>query len=160
MGKVATFFVMLAFWVIMSGMFDAFHLTLGVVSALIVAHFSHKLLFYGESDRWLRGIVGVFLYLPWLAWEVLLANLQVAYVVLHPRMKDMLDPELVRFRTTLKRPISRVTLAQSITLTPGTVTVNIDDDEFLVYALTQSAARSLPGSSMERRIAAALEKDE
>ena len=160
MSKLATFLVMFGFWVIMSGMFDPFHLTLGVISCLLVAHFSHELLFYGSPHRWLRGIAGIFVYLPWLAWEVLLANLQVAYIVLHPRMKDLLDPELVRFRTLLKRPISRVTLAQSITLTPGTITVNIEDDEFLVYALTERAARSLPGSSMERRIAAALEKEE
>jgi multicomponent Na+:H+ antiporter subunit E len=157
MAKVATFFVMLTFWVIMSGMFDGFHLPLGVFSCLLVAHFSHKLLFYGEPASWVRGLVGLVLYLPWLFWEIFLANLQVAYIVLHPRMKDLLDPQLVRFKTSLKRPISRVTLANSITLTPGTITVNIEDDEFLVYALTQGAAESLPGSSMERRIATALE---
>ncbi len=92
--------------------------------------------------------------------EIILANLQVAYVVLHPRMMDLLDPELVRFKTILKRPISKMTLAQSITLTPGTITIDIEDDEFLVYAMTRSAAESLPGSSMERRIAAALEGGE
>jgi multicomponent Na+:H+ antiporter subunit E len=157
MAKVATFFVMLFFWIIMSGMFDPFHFSLGVICCLLVAHFSHGLLFYGDPKSWGRGILGILLYLPWLFWEILLANLQVAYLVLHPRMMDLLDPELVRFKTILNRPISRITLAQSITLTPGTVTVNIDDDEFLVYALTSSAAKSLPGSSMERRIAAALE---
>lgn len=157
MAKVVTFFVMLAFWVIMSGMFDLFHLSLGVICCLLVTYFSHGLLFYGEAGSWGRGIVGILLYLPWLFWEILLANLQVTYIVLHPRMLDQLDPQLVRFKTQLKRPISKVTLAQSITLTPGTITVNIEDDEFLVYALTRGTAQSLPGSSMERRIAAALE---
>lgn len=160
MAKLATFFVMLAFWVIMSGMFDLFHLSLGVVCCLLVTYFSHDLLFYGNSRSWGRGIFGVLLYLPWLCWEILLANLQVTYIVLHPRMMDQLDPQLVRFKTLLKRPISRVTLAQSITLTPGTITVNIEDDEFLVYALTRGTAQALPGSSMERRIAAALEGGE
>ena len=160
MAKVATFFVMLAFWVIMSGMFDSFHLPLGVFACLLVAYFSHDLLFYGDPKSWGRGIFGILLYLPWLFWEIILANLQVAYVVLHPRMMDLLDPELVRFKTILKRPISKMTLAQSITLTPGTITIDIEDDEFLVYAMTRSAAESLPGSSMERRIAAALEGGE
>lgn len=160
MSKVATFLVMFCFWVVMSGMFDLFHLTLGVISCLLITYFSHDLLFYGDSRNWARGILGIILYLPWLAWEILLANLQVAYIVLHPRMIDLIDPELVRFRTQLKRPISRVTLAQSITLTPGTITVNIEEDEFLVYALTRRAARSLSGSTMEQRIAAALEKEE
>jgi multicomponent Na+:H+ antiporter subunit E len=149
---------MLAFWVIMSGVFDLFHLSLGVICCLLITYFSHGLLFYGSSRSWGRGIYGILLYLPWLFWEILLANLQVTYIVLHPRMTDQIDPQLVRFKTLLKRPISRVTLAQSITLTPGTITVNIEEDEFLVYALTRGSAQALPGSSMERRIAAALER--
>jgi multicomponent Na+:H+ antiporter subunit E len=157
MAKVVTFFIMFAFWVVMSGMFDAFHLSLGVVSCLLVAHFSHGLLLYGDPKGWGRGAFGILFYLPWLFWDILVANLQVTYIVLHPRMLDLIDPQLVRFKTTLKRPVSKVTLAQSITLTPGTVTVDIEEDEFLVYALTESAAKSLAGSSMERRIAAALE---
>ncbi|MDX9708143.1 MAG: Na+/H+ antiporter subunit E [Trichloromonas sp.] len=157
MAKVVTFFIMLAFWVIMSGMFDAFHFSLGVFCCLLVAHFSHELLLYGSPKTWARGIFGIVLYLPWLFWEILLANLQVTYIVLHPRMLDLIDPQLVRFKTILKRPISKITLAQSITLTPGTITVDIEEDEFLVYALTESAAESLAGSAMERRIAIALE---
>ena len=65
----------------------------------------------------------------------------------------------IRFKTKLKRPISKVTFGQSITLTPGTITVSIHDDEFSVYALTRSASDSLPGD-METRIARALEPDQ
>lgn len=155
--KIATFFIMLAFWVVMSGMFDAFHLSLGVLSCLLVAHFSHDLLFAGgRVGPWLRDLVGILFYLPYLFKEIVLANLQVAYIVLHPRMLELIDPTLVRFKTSLRRPISKVTLGQSITLTPATITVSIDDDEFTVYALTRSGAESLPGE-MERRVAAALE---
>ena len=158
MARVATFLVMLVFWVVMSGMFDAFHLSLGVLSCLLVAHFSHDLLFKeGEARTWTRDLVGILLYLPYLFKEIVLANLHVAYVVLHPRMLDLIDPSLIRFKTTLKRPISKVTFAQSITLTPATITVSIDDDEFTVYALTRSAAESLPGE-MEQRVARALER--
>jgi len=157
MAKVSTFLIMLTFWVLLSGMFDAFHFSLGVVSCLLVAHFSHDLLFFGDrKGSWPRGVLGLILYLPWLSWQILVANLQVAYVVLHPRMLDLIDPHLFRFTTTLKRPISRVTFAQSITLTPGTITVSLHDDEFTVYALTRSAAEGLPGD-MEKRVAAALE---
>jgi multicomponent Na+:H+ antiporter subunit E len=158
MAKVATFFVMLAFWVVMSGMFDAFHLSLGLISCLLLAHFSHDLLFADGGVRtWSRDFVGILCYLPYLFKEIILANLQVAYIVLHPRMLDLIEPSLVRFKTTLKRPISKVTLAQSITLTPATIAVSIDEDEFTVYALTRSAAESLPGE-MERRVARALER--
>lgn len=157
--KLATFAVMLIFWVILSGMFDAFHLTLGVLCCLLIAHFSHDLLFYGDCKQpWGRSFIGFVAYLPWLFYQIIIANLQVAYVVLHPRMLDLIDPHVVRFKTRLKRPLAKVTFAQSITLTPGTITVSIHEDEFSVYALTRSASDSLPGE-MEARIARALEPD-
>jgi multicomponent Na+:H+ antiporter subunit E len=157
--KLATFVAMFTFWVVLSGMFDAFHLTLGVISCLLVAHFSHDLLFYGDDDQsCTRGLLGFIAYLPWLFYQILIANLQIAYVVLHPRMFELIDPHVIRFKTKLKRPISKVTFAQSITLTPGTITVSIHDDEFSVYALTRSASDSLPGE-MEARVARALESD-
>ncbi|NIQ96936.1 MAG: Na+/H+ antiporter subunit E, partial [Desulfuromonadales bacterium] len=125
MTRIATFLIMFAFWVIMSGMFDGFHLTLGVISCLLVAIFSHDLLFFGERN-WrgrLRDVAGMALYLPWLFWEIVLASLQVAWIVMHPRMLEKIDPQLIHFKSSLKRPFSRVTFAQSITLTPGTITV-------------------------------------
>ena len=157
--KVATFAVMLIFWVVLSGMFDAFHLTLGVICCLLVAHFSHDLLFFGDGKHSnARSLLGMIAYLPWLFYQIILANLQIAYVVLHPRMFELIDPHVIRFKTKLKRPISKVTFAQSITLTPGTITVSIHDDEFSVYALTRSASDALPGE-MEARVARALESD-
>jgi multicomponent Na+:H+ antiporter subunit E len=73
-------------------------------------------------------------------------------------MFELIDPHVIRFKTKLKRPISKVIFAQSITLTPGTITVSIHDDEFSVYALTRNASESLPGE-METRVARALESD-
>jgi len=164
--KVATFFIMLAFWVVMSGMFDGFHFSLGVLCCLLVTFFSHDLLFpnsSGHESTWTRDIVGLSLYLPYLLWQVLLANLQVAWIVLHPNALDKIDPHIFRFYTKLTRPIAKVAFAQSITLTPGTITINIyrdpageKPDQFAVYALTKEAAASLPGE-MEERIAKALE---
>ena len=157
--KLATFVAMFTFWIVLSGMFDAFHLTLGVISCLLVAQFSHDLLFYGDDNQsWVRGLWGFITYVPWLFYQIIIANLQVAYVVLHPRMFELIDPHVIRFKTKLKRPISKVIFAQSITLTPGTITVSIHDDEFSVYALTRNASESLPGE-METRVARALESD-
>ena len=157
--KIFTFFIMLAFWVMLSGMFDPFHFSLGVVCCLLVAQFSSHLLFkemrVGFSAR---QIIGLILYQPWLFWEITLSSLQVAYLVLHPQMKKKMDPQLIRFKTRLKSQFAKVTFAQSITLTPGTITVSINDDEMTVYALTKSAAESLPGE-MERRVARALEPE-
>jgi len=158
--KLATFTVMLSFWVILSGMFDAFHLSLGVISCLLVTLFSGKMLFEGLGvEVRARQIFGMLAYLPWLLWAIVLSNLQVAYIVLHPQMLAKMEPQLIRFKTKLKSNFARVTFAQSITLTPGTITVSLQDDEMTVYALTKDAADSLPGE-MERRIARALEPEE
>ncbi len=154
--KIATFLIMLTFWVIMSGMFDAFHFSLGVLCCLLVAHFSTSLLFPAAGRPWFRELIGVILYTPWLFKEILLANLQIAYIILHPRMLEKIDPHLFRFKSKLTRPLAKVTMGQSITLTPGTITVNIHEDEFTVYALTTESAEALPGE-MEERVARALE---
>jgi multicomponent Na+:H+ antiporter subunit E len=158
MKKVVTFIVMAGFWILMSGMFDAFHLVLGLLCCLLIAFLSSDLLFGPDFKVRFSQIIGMIIYLPWLFWQILLSNLQLTYIVLHPRMLEMLDPQLVRFRTRLKGSFARVTLAQSITLTPGTITVNLDSDEFTVYALTVASASDLPGE-MEERLIAALEKD-
>ncbi len=154
--KFATFVIMLVFWVVMSGMFDAFHFSLGVICCLLVAYFSSDLLFPAPAQPWLRELIGMFAYFPWLLWQIILANFQVAYLILHPQMLEKIDPHLFRFTSKLTRPIAKVAMAQSITLTPGTITVNIHEDQFAVYALTREAAESLPGE-MEQRIAKALE---
>lgn len=157
MSKLATFLIMAVVWVVLSGMFDPFHLTLGVICCGLVAHFSHGLLFWGgDAKSWTRGLVRWILYVPSLLWEIVLANIHVIRVVLHPRMLEVIDPQVIRFRTVLTRPISKVTLAQSITLTPGTITVDVRDGEFTVHALTRSTAEGCPGA-MEERIRWALE---
>lgn len=154
--KFSVFVIMMIFWVIMSGMFDAFHLSLGVLSCALVAFFSSDLLFPKAGTPWFKELIGVICYLPYLFWQIVLANLQVTYIVLHPRMLEKIDPHLFRFDTKLKRPISKVAMAQSITLTPGTIAVNIHEDQIAVYALTTEAAAGLPGE-MERQVAKALE---
>jgi multicomponent Na+:H+ antiporter subunit E len=157
MAKFVTFVIMLAFWVLLSGMFDGFHLTLGIISCLLVSFFSHDLLFYGKPDKaWIKRLLGLLLYSPWLFYQICLASMEIAYIVLHPRMLEIMDPRLIRFRTRLKTNLSRFTFAQSITLTPGTITVNMMENEFTVYALTKNAADKLPGE-MEARVAKALE---
>ncbi len=154
--KVATFFILLIFWIVLSGMFDAFHFTLGLFCCALVAHFSSGLLFPEAGRPWVRELLGMAIYFPWLVKEIIVANLQVAYIILHPRMLEKIDPHLFRFKSKLTRPLAKVAMAQSITLTPGTITVNIHEDEFTVYALTRESAEGLPGE-MEERIARALE---
>jgi len=148
---------MAAIWVLLSGKFDAFHLSLGMISCLIVAYFSGDLLFESPQlmrlpGTWLRFIR----YVPWLLYQVFLANLHVLYLTFHPRMHDLINPQIINFKSKLHSDISLVTFANSITLTPGTITVFVSGDgEFQVHAIDDKSAEGLPGE-MEARIAKAF----
>ena len=74
-------------------------------------------------------------------------------------LEKVLEPQMVKFKTTLKSSLARLLLAHSITLTPGTVTVNIQGDEFMVHALTRETADGVPGE-MEDRIKRVFGEDQ
>lgn len=93
------------------------------------------------------------LYVPWLLYQVFLANLHVMYLAFHPRMLDLIDPKIVRFKSRLKKPMSLFIFANSITLTPGTITVYVSlTGEYTVHVIDTRSATSLPGD-MEDRVA-------
>ncbi|MGD2271223.1 MAG: Na+/H+ antiporter subunit E [Desulfobacterales bacterium] len=154
---VLTFFVALATWVVLSGRFDLFHLTMGIISCLIVASFSGDLMLSdgrkkGLPSQWLRFIQ----YLPWLLYQVFLANIHVMYLVFHPKMMDLIDPRIIRFKSKLDREISHLIFANSITLTPGTITVFVSIyGDYAVHAIDQQSGQSLPGE-MEKRVSKIL----
>ncbi|MBW2675257.1 MAG: Na+/H+ antiporter subunit E [Deltaproteobacteria bacterium] len=149
---VATFLMLLGFWALLSGKFDTFHLSLGVICSLIVAYLSHDLLFANVRVGDGRVIAQRFLrYIPWLLREIVTANFHVAYLALSPKMP--IDPQIITFRTKLESDISWVTLANSITLTPGTITIDIENREFMVHALDRKVAGDLDTGEMEDRVA-------
>ena len=163
-----TFLILSAFWLLLSGIFDAMHLTLGALCCLLVSLISHDLLFEEskEESKAKRSRLAASwrfaFYVPWLLWQIFLANLHVAYLALHPRAGDLIDPRIIRFPSKLKTDIAKVTLANSITLTPGTITIHIAGDDFFVHAIDEKAAGDLPGDlpgEMEARIARVLERD-
>jgi multicomponent Na+:H+ antiporter subunit E len=152
--RIIIFFILFSLWVVLSGKMDAFHLSLGAISCLIVAVFSGDLLFseMGAEELAVTSI-RFLIYVPWLLWQIFLANLHILYVVLHPRMMDLIDPEIVRFESRLRKEFSLVTFANSITLTPGTITVYVSvDGHFRVHAIDKKSSQSLPGE-MEARVA-------
>lgn len=152
MGFLATALIMFYFWVLLSGYFDFFHLFTGALSSLFVAHISHDMLFDKRTGMGLklRRAWGLLRYLPWLLFEIFKANLDVAYRTIHPRMP--IDPRLISFRTSLKEDLGITTLANSITLTPGTVTIEAAPEEFVVHAISESAAGGLLSGEMVRRV--------
>jgi len=154
-----TFIIMAGVWVLLSGKFDPFHLSLGVICCAIVAYLSHDLLFPTRPKGLLGQWVRFARYIPWLVVEIAKASLHVTYLVFHPRMMDLIDPRIIKFRSRLKSDLSLVTFANSITLTPGTITVYVSvDGDFKVHAIDKASGDPLPGE-MEARISRAFSED-
>lgn len=149
-----TFLIMAFFWILLSGLFDTFHLISGLISCLIVALLSHDLLVKGRSEKRLLKFIRLIRYIPWELWQIVLANIDVAYRVLHPKMP--IDPRIIEFETSLRGEFSQVTLANSITLTPGTITIWVDPEwgKFCVHAIAKEPAEALlVDQTMQKKVA-------
>lgn len=150
---IISFFILFILWIIFSGRFDAFHLILGAISSGIVTAVSGELMFTTSNTRgillsWMR--LGK--YIPWLIYQVFLANLHVMYLVFHPRMMDLINPQIIEFESRLKGDYARTTFANSITLTPGTITVNVTVlGLYSVHCIDDRSGQGLPGE-METKI--------
>lgn len=160
MRYIITFLILFSCWIIWSGIFDAWHLTLGVISCSLVTYMSSDLLFKREKfvskDR--VEVIRFIKYIPWLLYQIILANFHVAKLVLNPKMP--IQPSLITFPTKLKKGISLLTFANSITLTPGTITADIrGGGYYVVHAIDRTVADDLLSGEMENRVAHVFEED-
>lgn len=152
--KVVTFFILFGVWCIFSGMFDVFHLTLGVISCLIITLISGDLFFSSEKITMshIKDGLRFIKYLPWLIYQIIISNIHVAYLVLHPKMP--IEPFVIKYNAKLKKDISKVVFANSIILTPGTITMDINKDNvFVVHCISRKAADDLLTGEMEKKVA-------
>jgi multicomponent Na+:H+ antiporter subunit E len=120
---------MFGFWILLSGKFDLFHLTLGVISSALVSFLSADLFMYEQGKNRLSTGLRFLMYLPWLLYQIVLSTMHVTFLALHPKMKDRIDPTIV-----------------------------IEDQVFYVHAISRKAAAGLPGE-MEERLAKVFERD-
>jgi multicomponent Na+:H+ antiporter subunit E len=155
---IITFLLMFLTWVVLSGKFDAFHLSLGVISCAIVTYMSRDLLFVSGRLQGLATLSVRFIaYIPWLLWQIWLANLHVLKLALSPKAAERLEPHMIRLPTRLKSELSIVTLANSITLTPGTITVYASTDgKMTIHALDRKVGDIESLRAMEARVAKAF----
>lgn len=142
----------MAFWMICSGYFDAFHLTLGVISSAIIALWTGKLFFQRKVSmyRRLREHFSLYPYFLWLFYEIVLANLEVLKLAFSQNLGSKINPQLVEVKTELKRDVAKFIFANSITLTPGTITVRETNGVFLIHALNPEIASGLGGKMLEK----------
>jgi multicomponent Na+:H+ antiporter subunit E len=138
-------------WLLLSGHYNATLITYGVLSCLgVVLLMSHLGILDKEALPTHLGL-RVFAYIPWLLKEIVVSNLAVARVILSRRLP--IHPRILRVRASQKTEVGQVIYANSITLTPGTVTLDVRNGEFLVHALTTDSAEGLLSGEMDRRVA-------
>lgn len=158
--SLALFALLFGLWLILSDHYDLPTLLIGVgCCALVVALTPDRVLKVGRFDPHFGVPLGrmrpfaLLRYGLWLFWAVVQANFQVARVVLDPRMP--IDPKLLRFRVGYASRVAQVLLAHSITLTPGTVTIDLEDGRYLVHSLVPTSADAIASGEMQQGVAAA-----
>ncbi|MCB1772051.1 MAG: Na+/H+ antiporter subunit E [Gammaproteobacteria bacterium] len=138
------------FWIALSGHYTPLLLSLGAVSVVVSIWLVYRMdRVDGEPNR-LTPSAGLFGYLAWLLWCVIKSNVDVARRIWSPSLP--VRPVWARLETEVETPLEKTLYANSITLTPGTLTTDVRDDHFLVHALNQEDIDELRGGEMQRRI--------
>ena len=139
-------------WIIFNGRITAEIVTIGILVSVAVFVFFCKFMDYSFQKEMLLYQRGVFFlgYLYLLMKEIVKANLAVTHLIL--TQKEIMEPVLVTFKTNLKSEIAKVILANSITLTPGTITVSMEENELVVHCLDKSLAEGMESSSFVKML--------
>jgi len=145
------FVTLFAFWVILSGKFEVKFLVMGLLTCAVVTIVTRPLLRLPSAKGTDRSFLAFdipygryLVYWVWLLGQIIKANIEVALLVLNPKMP--IDPQVVTFKSAMEDPTAHATLANSITLTPGTITMDLEEDIYVIHALSISAAESLVSS--------------
>jgi len=144
--------VLYGLWLLLSGHFEPLLLGLGAVSVIAVVAIAHRMDVVDHEGHPLHLGWRALAYWPWLGWEIVKSNLAVAKIILTPSLP--ISPTMIRVDATQKTELGHVIFANSITLTPGTVAVDLDDTSIGVHALTADGAHALAGGEMDRRVTA------
>lgn len=150
--SISLFVSLYLFWLLLSGFFTPFLLSAGVGSALAVVWFAQRMDVVDHEGHPIRLGPKALFYWPWLLKEIVKSAWDVSKIILHPKLP--ISPTLVRFKPTQRTDVGLVIHAQSITLTPGTITIEAGPNEFLVHGLTRSGAEGVVDSEMDRRATA------
>ena len=141
-----------AAWLLLSGYFQAFLLTLGVLSCVLVVAIALRMDVVDHESFPLHLTTRILTYWAWLVKEIWLASVDVTKRVLSPSLP--ISPTLITLDTTQHSELGQVIYANSITLTPGTYTIRIFGNRILVHALSQEGADGLAEGGMDRRVTA------
>ena len=142
-------------WVALSASFEWMHLGLGLICSFAVAWVnSGHSPFVPKFRLWLR----ILLYLPWLFYKIVQSSLQLSKLILHPALP--IAPQLISVETKLRHRAAVVLLGNSITLTPGTITAEVDRNKLIVHAMDNVLSEDVASKQIESKIADIFKDEE
>lgn len=144
--------VLFGLWLLLSGFFQALLLSLGAVSVVTVVWIAHRMDVIDHEGHPIHLTLRALWFWPWLLVEIIKSNFHIAAAIVARKMP--VTPSLIEVKATQETELGQVIYANSITLTPGTVTIAIDKDIMVIHALTRDSASGLETGEMDRRVTA------
>jgi len=148
---------LLGLWLVLSGHYEPLMLGFGVGATLLVTWFARRMRIVDREGVPVALFPGIILYALWLVKEIFVANVQTARIVLSPRLP--ISPTLIHFNASQRTDLGRVIYANSITLTPGTITTEVDGSDFRIHALAWLFVDGHEEDEMDHRVAALEGRD-
>lgn len=150
-----SFISLMIFWVVMSGFLTPFHIGLGVLVVISVMYVNYDLKNHRFFDDDMNDISDLrfgraIFYFFWMIWQIVIAGFHVVTVIIKPKMP--IKTAMITFRADLPSAHAKMILGNSITLTPGTLTVDIEGDNFTVHALDEKSYQGIASDQMPRQV--------
>lgn len=149
-GVLALLLLLVAAWLLWSGIYKPLLLWLGAFSCLLSAYIAHRVGFF-ERSTGLHLIPRLPRFSLWLLVEIVKSSLEVVRLVLDPKLP--ISPTVITIKAKPEDDVGQVILANSITLTPGTVTLDVFDNRLLVHCVTREGAEAIQAGEANRRVA-------
>ncbi|MFQ5955945.1 MAG: Na+/H+ antiporter subunit E [Kiloniellales bacterium] len=147
---ISLYVVLYVLWLLLSGHYEPLLLILGAVCCVGVVMIAWRMDVIDHEGHPVHLGPRILLYWPWLVWQIARANVKVARLILHPSLP--VEPLILKAATSQKSELAQVIYANSITLTPGTVSVDVEPAAIHVHCLTPRLAADIEAGEMDRRV--------
>lgn len=142
--------VLFAFWLALSGHYTPFLIAVGAGCVLVVMMMARRMGIVDAEGHPVAMLPRTISYFPWLAWEIIKSAVTVSRIILSPRLP--ISPTMTVVKAKQSTPAGIATFANSITLTPGTLTTHVDGHNVTIHALTRDGANDIQSGTMNARV--------
>lgn len=143
---------LLVFWLLLSGHYTTFLITIGILTCIGILALAQHMKVVDEESHPIQLALPALTYWPWLVFEIAKSTWSVTRIILDPKLP--ISPTLVKLKASQKTRIGVGVYANSITLTPGTISIDVEGNDITVHAITRDSAADVAEGAMDRRVTA------